>query len=114
MLIQNCKEMDSALFGLGVGKMVRVNLDSKTLDYQGSDHKTRSVHRIALMVEIQNLDIPPILQARYLCNVKYCINTEHLSFEDNYTNYSRKLCFFKKKCFGHGDGKPPCLVNLDE
>ena len=34
MTIQNCKEMDSALFGLGVGKMVRVNLDSKTLDYQ--------------------------------------------------------------------------------
>ena len=58
-----------------------------------SDHKTRSVHRMALMVEIQNLDIPPILQASHLCNVKCCINTEHLSFEDNYTNNSRKLCF---------------------
>ena len=34
MTIQNCIEMGSALFGLGVGKMVKVNLDSKTPDYQ--------------------------------------------------------------------------------
>ena len=80
----------------------------------GSDHKTRSVHRMALMVEIQNLDIPPILQASHLCNVKCCINTDHLTFEDNYTNNSRKLCFFNKKCFGHGDGKRRCLVDLGE
>ena len=34
MTVQNCTEMGSALFGLGVGKMVTINLDSKTLDYQ--------------------------------------------------------------------------------
>ena len=34
MTIQNCIERGSALFRLGVGKMVTVNLDSKTLDYQ--------------------------------------------------------------------------------
>ena len=45
------------------------------------------------MVEMQNLDIPPILQTSHLCNVKCCINTEHLTFEDNYTNKSKKLCF---------------------
>ena len=75
--------MGSALFGLGVGKMVTVNLDSNTLNLPGSDHKNRSVHRMALMVKIQNLDIPPILQASHLCNVKYCINTEYLTLEDN-------------------------------
>ena len=34
MTIQNFIEMGSALFGLGVGKMVTVNLDLKTLDNQ--------------------------------------------------------------------------------
>ena len=76
----------------------------------GSDHKTRCVHRMSLMVDIQNLDIPQILQASHMCNVKCCINTEFLIFDDNYTNNSRKLCFSIRI----GEGKRPCFVNLDE
>ena len=66
------------------------------------------------MVELKNLDIASKQQASHLCNNNTCINTEHLTFEDNFTNNGRKLCFFNRKCFGHGDGKPSCLVDLDE
>ena len=79
-----------------------------------ADHKTRTVHRMALMVKLRNLDVPAKQQASHLCNIKTCINTDHLTFEDNYINNSRKLCFFNRKCTGHGEGKPSCLVDLDE
>lgn len=85
--------------------------DPRTPD---ADHKTRTVHRMALMVKHRNLDVASKQQASHLCNNKTCINTEHLTFEDNFTNNGRKLCFFNRKCFGHGDGKPSCLVDLDE
>ena len=85
--------------------------DPRTPD---ADHKTRTVHRMALMVKFKNLDVASKHQASHLCNDKTCINTEHLTIEDNFTNNRRKLCFFYRKCFGHGDGKLSCLVDLDE
>lgn len=87
-------------------------------DSELAGHRTRSVHRIALMLDIGNLDVPPAQQASHLCNNKLCVNIHHLVFEDNFTNNNRKTCFFNQKCTGHGDGKggqrPACLVELSD
>ena len=80
-------------------------------------HKTRSVHRMALMVKLRDLDVSPEQQASHLCNNKLCINTEHIVFEDNFTNNNRKSCFLASKCSGHpctnGTERPDCLVELN-
>lgn len=81
-------------------------------------HRTRSVHRMALMVKVMCLDVPPEQQASHLCNNKLCINTDHIVFEDNYTNNNRKTCFSNAKCSGH-HGKndiqrPDCLIGLND
>ena len=48
-------------------------------DPEAANHKTRSVHRMALMVKVRDLDIPPVQQASHLCNNKLCINTDHIT-----------------------------------
>ena len=52
------------------------------------------------MVKLKNLDVASKQQASHLCNNKTCINTEHLTFEDNFTNNGRKLCFLTENVSG--------------
>ena len=81
-------------------------------------HKTVHVHRMALMVEIADLDVPASMQASHLCNRKLCINTKHISFESAAVNNARKSCFQVGFCDGHmsetGVRLPDCLVHLSE
>ena len=67
-------------------------------DPESADHKTRSAHRMALLVKFRDLDVPPKLHASHLCNNKICVNTDHIVFEDSYVNNNRKACFSNKKC----------------
>lgn len=46
-------------------------------DHKTADHKTRSAHRMALLVKLKDLDIPPKQQASHLCNNKLCINNKY-------------------------------------
>lgn len=85
-------------------------------DAPASGHRTRGAHRIALMVKFRDFDVPASLQASHLCNNRLCVNTDHLNFEDNYTNNSRKGCFFRGICTGHVDvsgiEQPSCILHL--
>ena len=64
-------------------------------DSPGRGHRTVTVHRMALILHIGNIDILPSSQASHLCNNKCCVNPAHIVFEDNFTNNSRKTCFFQ-------------------
>ena len=86
-------------------------------DPNSSVFKTRTSHRVALMLHFRDFDVPSSMQASHLCNNKLCVNVEHLVFEGNSTNNLRKTCFSLHKCIGHFnvDRKrlPDCLVHLD-
>lgn len=81
-------------------------------------HKTRTSHRVALMVQLRDFNVPFSQQASHLCNNKLCINVQHLVFERSSSNNLRKTCFAYLKCSGHFDvdGKrlPDCKVHLAE
>ena len=53
-------------------------------------HRTKTAHRMALLIHVRNLDIPPRLQASHLCDQKLCVNTDHLAFEKSSVNNLRK------------------------
>lgn len=79
-------------------------------------HRTRTSHRVALMVQLRDLDVPASEQASHLCNNKLCINVQHLVFEGSSCNNLRKTCFSRSRCNGHFDGNgnrlPDCLLHL--
>lgn len=84
----------------------------------GTKYKTRTAHRVALMVKERTLDLPPEQQASHLCNNKLCVNTEHLVLESCSVNCQRRLCFRLGRCIGHinrdGSPAPNCLVDLSQ
>jgi hypothetical protein len=85
-------------------------------DPLSASYRTRTSHRVALMIYFRNFDVPASQQASHLCNNKLCINVEHLVFENNSTNNLRKNCFSHSRCLGHFDDKgerlADCLVHL--
>ena len=85
-------------------------------DPPSAGHKTRTSHRIALLLHMKDFDIPSYLQSSHLCNNKLCVNIRHLTFEQNSTNNLRKSCFLQSRCFGHydvnGNRLPDCLIHL--
>lgn len=86
-------------------------------DPRSTEHKTRTAHRVALMVKLKNFDISAQSQASHLCNNRLCINTEHIVLESGSTNCQRRTCFRMSKCNGHDDSSgcpaPECLVDLN-
>ncbi len=110
-------EIVNVFYGKGVAKMDMGSSEYRDpRDSFDKGHKTRTVHRMALLVHHRDLDISPRQQANHLCNNKMCINLKHLVFEDNQTNNRRKACFECGQCSGHidymGNQKPDCLVHL--
>lgn len=87
-------------------------------DEATAGHRTRTAHRVALLVLYKDFDVAPSQQASHLCNNKLCINVNHLVFEGNSSNNMRKTCFSISRCCGHydmiGSALPDCLVNLQE
>ena len=85
-------------------------------DPPAAGHRTRTAHRVALMVAKGDFDLPPSQQASHLCNNKLCVNVEHLSLETNSINNARKTCFSLFRCSGHfsdaGDRLPDCKIDL--
>jgi hypothetical protein len=83
-------------------------------DAPNANHRTRTSHRVALMLRCRNFDVPASRQASHLCNNKLCLNVEHLVFEGNSNNNLRKTCFSQSRCCGHfdidGQRLPDCLV----
>lgn len=83
-----------------------------------ADHKTCTAHRIAVMVNLKNLDISANVQASHLCNNKLCVNIEHLVLESSSVNCQRRTCFRICRCNRHFDScgnlLPDCLVNLSD
>ena len=82
----------------------------------GTSHRTKTCHRIAIMVYYRDFDISASQQASHLCNNKLCINTDHLALESSSLNNLRKNCFSNNRCYGHldtdGNQLPNCLVEL--
>jgi len=88
-------------------------------DASSAGHKTRTAHRVALMVHIADFDVPASLQASHLCNNKLCINVDHLVFESCKINNERKNCFSYFRCTGHedtnnGGSSPDCIIELSD
>lgn len=79
-------------------------------------HRTKTAHRVALLLKYRNFDVQSYWHASHLCDNKWCINVDHLVFERSSTNNERKYCFLYCRCRGHidKDGKKlaDCLVNL--
>ena len=79
-------------------------------------HRTKTAHRVALMVERKDFDVPSSQHASHLCNNRLCINANHLVFEGSGNNNLRKSCFLNCRCNGHfsedGERLPDCLVEL--
>lgn len=85
-------------------------------DPAASEHRTRTSHRVALMVQLRDFDEPASQQASCLYNNKLCINVQHLVFEGNSCNNLRKTCFSLSRCCGDLDINdnrlPDCLLHL--
>ena len=78
--------------------------------------RTKTAHRVALLVKYRNFDVPSYMHASHLCDNKWCINVDHLVFERSCINNARKYCFLFSRCRGHvdKDGRKlsDCLVGL--
>jgi len=76
--------------------------------------KETSAHRMSKMIEQKSLSLE--LDASHICHNKLCINTQHISMEENIVNNNRKACVARGTCVGHvkGDGTlyPECRLNL--
>ena len=85
-------------------------------DPRSEGYKTRSAHRVTMMVKLKDFDLDPSIQASHLCHNSLCINTDHISLESNKVNNLRKLCVLCCRCNGHVDenGKflADCLLAL--
>lgn len=66
------------------------------------------IHRFMLFSQdIRQFDNS--LEVSHICNMKNCANQYHLSLETHEANCGRKSCFFRGKCFRHGQ-YPDCLI----
>ena len=52
----------------------------------------------------------PTKQISHLCHLASCAKIEHLAYESSKLNNARKSCKKAKKCLGHGDENPLCLI----
>ena len=69
-------------------------------------------HRLAKLLSLRLLDMPPYIDASHICHNSLCVNPDHISFEPHGFNNQRQICVVANKCFGHPDPLPECLVHL--
>lgn len=73
--------------------------------------KKITVHRLAYMLSINNLNIDPNLDCSHLCHNSLCVNVEHLSLESKPINNNRNTCLRRGFCQNH-ENLPPCMLHL--
>ncbi|KAI8486496.1 hypothetical protein Bbelb_357310 [Branchiostoma belcheri] len=72
--------------------------------------QTLRVHRALYFLETDLQSMDSTKQVSHLCNEKLCVNTAHLSLEENVVNMQRKNCFSERRCTGHV-GYADCIIN---
>lgn len=90
----------SLVHGGGYGKITVLMSNGKKRQFLA--------HRLMFMLHYPTMDLDG-LEISHLCNTCSCLNIEHLSLETHETNCGRKCCFFRGKCFHHGN-YPDCLI----
>jgi hypothetical protein len=73
--------------------------------------KTVSCHRFAYMLHMQCFDLFSEMQVSHRCHNRWCINTDHLSYEPTSVNKDRHICrgIFPTRCKSHAPYKD-CLL----
>ena len=80
------------------------------LKFRGDSINVR-VHQLMYWVKNDFVALgDPTKQISHLCHLASCAKMEHLVYESSQLNNARKLCKKAKKCQGHGDENPFCLI----
>ena len=77
--------------------------------------RNMGAHRLAFIVhnKVKHIEELKGKHVSHLRHNKLCINTAHLSLEDQETNNQRRTCVTAKHCLGH-PGFKECLLTLRE
>ena len=85
----------------------------------GGRHIRIAGHRLALLIKLNDIELPRGLECSHLCHNKGCVTLGHLEAEPHAVNMDRNRCRFQREetgqddfCFGHefcGKKHPKCL-----
>ena len=98
-----CKIWQGSVLKSGYGKI--------SVKYPNGKWDSISPARLALMLKLNHITLPPGTRSTSLCHNKLCVNPQHLSPEPNGIGNQRKNCFVERRCTRHR-GYEDCKLHL--